>query len=81
MRSVLSLAVLLLVPLATAIYEEQAGFLDWHKENIGGVRQAQFAFRGRERVFVATEAAVVASLDTKDGSIVWRQVKSYMQLT
>lgn len=74
MRLALYGAVLLLSRFALALYEEQAGFLDWHRENIGIVKQAHFAPRGRERVFVATEAAVVASLDTKDGSIVWRQV-------
>lgn len=67
-------AVLLLLPLVQAICEEQAGFLDWHLSNIGAVKYAQFAPRGRERVFVATQAAVVASLDTRDGSIAWRQV-------
>ena len=76
MRSGLLGAVLLLLPFAHALYEEQAGILDWHKSNLGAVNHAQFAPRGRERVFVATEAAVVASLDTKDGSIVWRQVNS-----
>lgn len=67
-------AVLLLLGPTVALYEEQAGFLDWHKESIGSVTKAQFAFRGRERAFVATDAAVIASLDTRDGSIVWRQV-------
>ena len=76
MRLALYGAVLLLFRLASALYEEQAGFLDWHKENIGSVKQAHFAPRGRERIFVATDAAVVASLDTRDGSIVWRQVCS-----
>jgi hypothetical protein len=67
-------AVLLLIASASALFEEQAGFLDWHRENIGSVTHAQFAFRGRERVFVATSSAVIASLDTKDGAIAWRQV-------
>ena len=66
--------VLTLAGLSHALYEEQAGFLDWHKENIGRVTHAQFAFRGREKVFVATASSVVASLETKDGSIAWRQV-------
>lgn len=74
MRLALLGAVFLLFRLVSALYEEQAGFLDWHKENVGSVKYAHFAPRGRERVFVATEAAVIASLDTKDGSIVWRQV-------
>ena len=63
-----------LVSGAYAIFEEQAGLLDWHREGLGRITHAEFAFRGRERVFVGTKAGVVASLDTKDGSIVWRQV-------
>jgi hypothetical protein len=74
MQSALLGVVLLLAGSASALFEEQAGFLDWHKENIGSVTHAQFAFRGREKVFVATASAVVASLDTKDGSVSWRQV-------
>ena len=66
--------VLSLAGFSHALYEEQAGFLDWHKENIGRVTHAQFAFRGREKVFVATASSVVASFETKDGSIAWRQV-------
>ena len=59
---------------ADAIFEEQAGQVDWNKQNIGRILHAELAFRGRERVFVATSEGVVASLDTRDGSIAWRQV-------
>lgn len=58
-----------------AIFEEQAGVIDWHKANLGQLTHAEFAFRGRERLFVGSRAGVVASLQTQDGSIVWRQVE------
>ncbi|KAK9816030.1 hypothetical protein WJX74_010737, partial [Apatococcus lobatus] len=57
-----------------AIFEDQAGQNDWYQQHIGGVSFAEFAFRSRERVFLATEANVVSSLDLRDGSIAWRQV-------
>jgi len=78
MQSALLCTVLALIGSASALFEEQAGFLDWHKENIGSVTHAQFAFRGREKVFVATASSVIASLDTKDGSIAWRQVNAHL---
>lgn len=56
------------------LFEEQAGVIDWHKENLGRITHAEFAFKGRERLFVGSQAGAIASLDTKDGSIVWRQV-------
>lgn len=62
--------------LTQAMYEEQAGKYDWKLEQIGKVSKAQFAFRGRSRVFVATEAAVVAALDLKNGEVAWRQILS-----
>lgn len=67
---------LLLLPWTTvlAIYEDQAGQTDWYQQHIGGVSFAEFAFRSRERVFVATDSNVVASLDLRDGSVAWRQV-------
>lgn len=57
-----------------AIFEEQAGEYDWHRQQIGRITIAQFAARSRSRAFVATEAAVVAALDLRDGSVIWRQV-------
>ena len=56
------------------IYEEQAGQYDWHNSQIGKVTNAKFAFRSKSRAFVSTEAGVVAALDLRDGSVLWRQV-------
>ena len=57
-----------------AIFEEQAGQYDWHRTQIGKVTSAKFAFRSRSRVYVTTDAGVVAALDLRDGSVIWRQV-------
>lgn len=58
---------LLLWPVVQAIFEDQAGQSDWYQQHIGGVSLAEFAFRSRERVFLATDSDVVASLDLRDG--------------
>jgi outer membrane protein assembly factor BamB len=57
-----------------AAYEEQAEQHSWYQQYIGRVEKALYAFKGRDRVFVSTAKSVIASLDLKDGRIVWRQV-------
>ena len=57
-----------------AIYKEQAEQHSWHQQHIGAVNKALYAFKGRDRVFVSTDESVVASLDLRDGRIIWRQV-------
>ncbi len=57
-----------------AIYKEQAEQHSWYHQHIGKVKDALYAFKGRDRVFVSTEKSVVASLDLRDGRIMWRQV-------
>ena len=59
---------------AQGLFEEQAGQQDWHLPMIGRVSLARFALRGRTRVFVASDEAVVACLDARSGSLLWRQV-------
>ena len=63
-----------LSPPAAGLYEEQAGQFDWNLEMLGRVSQAAFAPKGRPRVYVATDEAVIASLNSRNGSTVWRQV-------
>lgn len=74
MRKSFSLVVCLLAAavIANAVSEEQAAQHSWHQQYIGKVKQLQFAFKGRDRCFVATEANAIASLDLQDGKIVWR---------
>lgn len=75
MRRSYLLAICLLAAAITAhgVSEEQAAQHSWHQKYIGKAQQVLFAFKGRDRCFVSTEANAVASLDLRDGSIVWRQ--------
>lgn len=58
---------------AAALYEDEAGVNDWHKENLGRISALHAPANG-DRLLVASEAAVIAALDAKDGSIAWRRV-------
>ena len=68
-----SLCLLAVAIAAHAVFEDQAGQYSWHREFIGEIRQTLFAFKGRDRAFVSTEADVVASINLRQGDIVWRQ--------
>ncbi|KAI9472951.1 hypothetical protein BDB00DRAFT_860797 [Zychaea mexicana] len=61
-----------LTPSIQAIYESQAGVIDWHHAWVGKTRWAHSI--GTSRLVVGTERNVMASLDTESGAIVWRQV-------
>ena len=58
---------------AHALFEDQAGQYSWQKEFVGDIRQALFAFKGRDRLFVGTAANALASLDLRKGGLIWRQ--------
>lgn len=58
---------------AHSVSEEQAAQHSWYQQYIGKAKQVLFAFKGRDRCFVSTEANALASLDLRDGEIVWRQ--------
>jgi outer membrane protein assembly factor BamB len=57
---------------AAAMYEDQAGTFDWHRQHVGEVVAAGYA-PGRDRFYVATSQSVVAALSAADGSIAWRR--------
>jgi hypothetical protein len=59
----------------SAMFQDEAGLYDWVKENVGPVRHAAFASKGKAAV-VATEIGVLASLAVKSGAINWRRVLS-----
>ena len=71
---VLGLLCLGLLAPVQAIYKEQAEQHSWYQQHIGRVKDALYAFKGRDRLFVSTEKSVIASLDLRDGRITWRQV-------
>lgn len=57
---------------AAAIYEDQAGTFDWYKQFVGRPNSVLFS-PGKERVFLATQQNLLASLQTKTGSVAWRR--------
>ncbi len=66
-------AVLLLSEHAVAIFEDQAGQLDWYKPFVGPVTSATL-HRKLPRLFLGTQRNVVGSLQMRDGSIAWRRL-------
>ena len=64
---------------AGAIYAEQAGRLDWHRESLGKVTDATFLPSWSQRnatvrgVGVITEENVLAVLNQRTGDVVWRK--------
>jgi len=55
----------------SAIFKEQAGKYDWHKQNVGDVEFARFV---NQNIVVASKNGVIASLRDGDGSVAWRVV-------
>jgi outer membrane protein assembly factor BamB len=66
------LAALALARGAAAMYEDQAGTFDWHREQIGEVVAASHA-AGRDRFYVATAQGNLAALSSADGALAWRR--------
>ncbi|XP_071704847.1 uncharacterized protein [Rutidosis leptorrhynchoides] len=59
-----------------SLFEDQVGFMDWHQQYIGKVKDAVFHTQKavRKRVVLSTEENVIASLDLRRGEIFWRHV-------
>lgn len=70
--------VLLLLPTllapacVVAIYEDQAGTFDWYKQYVGRPTSVTF-IPGKERLYLTTEQQLLASLQTRAGSVAWRR--------
>lgn len=58
------------------LYEDQIGLFDWRQSYLGKVKFSFFdvSTHSSKRLFVGTEANVVAALNSRTGSIIWRQV-------
>ncbi|XP_022100616.1 ER membrane protein complex subunit 1-like [Acanthaster planci] len=75
-----SLAILLflllgLFGIGNSLYEDQVGKFDWREQFIGRAKVVHFERGGSKRnIFVATEANVVAALNTRSGHLTWRQI-------
>jgi outer membrane protein assembly factor BamB len=55
-----------------AMYEDQAGMFDWHREQIGEVVSAAYA-PGRGRFFVTSAQGILAAVSASDGALAWRR--------
>ncbi|CAL8071729.1 unnamed protein product [Calicophoron daubneyi] len=68
---------LLLYPhgFVTCLYEDQAGTFDWNQQYIGNIKFSLSKFENsHKRFFFGSERNVIAAVNNRDGSIVWRQV-------
>lgn len=59
------------VNISYGIYEDQVGKFDWKRSFIGRTKYAEI---DSKKVIIATEENVLASLNLKNGQILWRQV-------
>lgn len=59
-----------------ALYEDQVGSFDWRQVYLGKVKFAFFdvSTHSSKRLFVASEANVLAALNSRTGHILWRHV-------
>ncbi|XP_043531790.1 ER membrane protein complex subunit 1 isoform X1 [Chiloscyllium plagiosum] len=61
---------------SAAIYEDQVGKFDWRRQYVGKPRFAHFdtPTQNARKLMVTTENNVIASLNLRNGEIIWRQV-------
>ena len=70
------LILIVLLQLCLALYEDQVGQFDWRQQYVGKVKFAYFDqhTHSSRRALVATESNVIAALNARTGSIIWRKV-------
>ena len=58
------------------LYEDQVGLFDWRQSYLGKVKFSFFdvSTHSSKRLFVGTESNVIAAVNSRTGSIIWRQV-------
>lgn len=58
------------------LYEDQVGLFDWRQSYLGKVKFSYFdvSTHSSKRLFVGTESNVIAAINSRTGSIIWRQV-------
>eukprot|EP00962_Isochrysis_galbana_P002317 scaffold609_cov88-Isochrysis_galbana.AAC.1 len=75
MRASLAFVVLTLARPVAALFEDQAGKIDWGRQNLGRTTSALFhTGSGQRLALVSTEAGVVAGVDLRTGETNWRRV-------
>ena len=68
--------IILLLQICLALYEDEVGLFDWRHQYVGKVKFAyfdQYSHNSR-RAWVATQSNVIAALNARTGSILWRKV-------
>lgn len=71
-RSIYTIQLLIfIIHFTSGLYEDQIGKFDWKRSFIGKVKYAKFDVK---RLIVVTEENVLASLNIKNGNILWRQL-------
>ena len=68
--------VIVLLNVCLAFYEDEVGLFDWRRQYVGKVKVAyfdQYSHKSR-RAWVATQSNVIAALNARTGSIIWRKV-------
>ncbi|KAJ3221454.1 DUF1620 super [Clydaea vesicula] len=64
----------ILLNLSVGLFEDQTGLADWHKTLIGTAKFINYDRSNKKtKLIVSTNKNVIASLNHKDGSILWRQ--------
>lgn len=67
---------ILFLNICLALYEDEVGLFDWRQSYVGKVKFAyfdQYSHNSR-RAWVATQSNVIAALNARTGSIIWRKV-------
>lgn len=65
-----------LLQISLALYEDEVGLFDWRQQHVGKVKFAyfdQYSHNSR-RAWVSTQSNVIAALNARTGSIIWRKV-------
>lgn len=65
--------ILWLSRIVTCLYQDQVGKFDWRKQFIG-IPKFVYRHDSSDSFIVATESNVLASILTRDGSVVWRKL-------
>ena len=75
-RHLFFFSTLLIIDGYYSLYEDQIGLFDWRKQYIGRGKEIYFEHisHGSRRVFLTTEANVLAALNARTGQIMWRKI-------
>lgn len=66
----------LLFSFTFCLYEDQIGLFDWKRSFVGQIKYVHFdgSTANNKRVLVSSEANVLAALNSRTGSLIWRRV-------